>query len=151
MKNKTIFLHIALVLACGVILTEMGILLYNAFPSLRENIALATTVKPETFTELYFEDHLNLPKETTIDKSYSFKFTIHNLEYKDMVYPYEVYIASNGGKLMTIDKGEFSLKQDQYLTILERYTFEEKIKRAKVVVDLHSKKQQIDYWIGETL
>ncbi len=151
MKDKRIFLQVALVVACGVVISEVGILLYNAFPSLRENVALATTVKPETFTELYFEDHLKLPQETTLEKTYSFKFTVHNLEYKDMDYPYEVYIASNSAKLMTIDKGTISLKHDQYQTVLERYVLEGKIKRAKVVVDLPSKKQQIDFWIGETL
>jgi hypothetical protein len=117
--------------------------------SISESIAMATTVKPETFTELYFEDHLKLPKDTILEKSNSFKFTVHNLEYKDMDYPYEVYIASSGGKLQMIDKGTFTLKHDQYQTVLERYTLEEEIKRAKVVVDLTSKKQQIDFWIGE--
>jgi len=117
--------------------------------TITETIAMATTVKPETFTELYFEDHLKLPKDTVLEKSNSFKFTVHNLEYKDMDYPYEVYIASNGAKLQMIDKGTFSLKHDQYLTILERYTLEEEVQRAKVVVDLLSKKQQIDFWIGE--
>ncbi len=117
--------------------------------SISESIAMATTVKPETFTELYFEDHLKLPKDTILEKSNSFKFTIHNLEYKDMDYPYEVYIASNGAKLQMIDKGTFTLKHDQYQTVLERYTLDEEIKRAKVVVDLPSKKQQIDFWIGE--
>jgi hypothetical protein len=37
-------------------------------PSVEEALILATTVKPETFTELYFEDHLSLPNQVTLFK-----------------------------------------------------------------------------------
>ena len=79
-------------------------------PSVKEALILATTVKPETFTELYFENHLSLPKEVTLFKEYNFKFTIHNLENKDMEYPYEVYINVNGEKQI-IDKISVSIKK----------------------------------------
>jgi len=61
-------------------------LIVECVPSVKEAIVLATTVKPETFTELYFEDHLSLPNMVTLFKENNFKFTIHNLENKDMEY-----------------------------------------------------------------
>ena len=64
----------------------VGFLLVECVPSAKEALILATTVKPETFTELYFEDHLTLPNKVTLFKENNFKFTIHNLENKDMVY-----------------------------------------------------------------
>jgi len=109
---------------------------------------MATTKKPETFTELYFADHLNLPKDTTLDKENKFKFTLHNLESKEMTYPYEVYIDSNGEKQM-VGQGSVNLKQDEYKTIEESYTLTQPIKRAQVIVNLIDKHQQIDFWIDE--
>ena len=41
-------------------------------PSVKEALILATTVKPETFTELYFKDHLSLPDKVTLSKENNF-------------------------------------------------------------------------------
>ena len=133
---------ILLIIAAGVFL------LVRYVPSVKEAFILATTVKPETFTELYFENHLSLPKEVKLFKENNFKFTIHNLENKDMEYPYEVYIEINGEKQM-IDKDTVSIKNNEFKTITENFTITTPTKRAKVVVNLTSKNQQIDFWMGE--
>ena len=117
-------------------------------PSVKEALILATTVKPETFTELYFEDHLSLPNKVTLFKENNFKFTIHNLENKDMEYPYEVYIDVNREKQM-IDKSSVLIKNNEYKTISEAFAITVPIQRAKVVVNLISKNQQIHFWMGE--
>jgi len=88
-------------------------LLIECVPSVKEALILATTVKPETFTELYFEDHLFLPSKITLFKENNFKFTIHNLENKDIEYPYEVYIEVNGEKQM-FDKSSVLIKNNEY-------------------------------------
>ena len=117
-------------------------------PSVKEAFILATTVKPETFTELYFEDHLSLPNKVTLFKENNFKFTIHNLENKDMVYIYEVYIDVNSEKQM-IDKSSVSIKNNEYKTITEDFTITVPMQRVKVVVNLINKNQQIHFWMGE--
>jgi hypothetical protein len=119
-------------------------------PAIMNMITLATTVKAETFTELYFEDHTNLPKDTNLYEEKTFKFTVHNLEYKTMTYPYEVYIDFEGEKQM-IDEGSISLKQNQYKTIEESYLLTYPTQRVKIIVNLINKNQQIDFWIGEAL
>jgi hypothetical protein len=116
-------------------------------PSIRNAVTLATTAKPETFTELYFEDHSNLPKTIEKYKEYSFSFTIHNLEYKDVEYPYIVYLQSDSDKII-LDSGKLSLKNDEYKSQKEDFGPLES-PRAKVVVELTNKNQQIDFWMEE--
>ena len=44
----------------------IGFIVVECVPSVKEAVILATTMKPETFTELYFEDHLYLPNKVTL-------------------------------------------------------------------------------------
>ena len=124
------------------------ILLVNYVPSVKEAVILATTKIPETFTELYFEEHLTLPKEITLFKENNFKFTIHNLENKDMLYPYEVYIEVNGER-QPIDKSSVLIKNNEYKTITQSFTITTPMQRAKIVVNLIDKNQEIHFWMGE--
>ena len=126
----------------------IGFIVVDCVPSVKEALILATTVKPETFTELYFEDHLSLPNKVTLFKEDNFKFTIHNLENKDMEYPYEVYIDVNREKQM-IDKNSVLIKNNEYKTISEDFTITITMQRVKVVVNLINKNQQIHFWMGE--
>ena len=126
----------------------IGFLLVECAPSVKEALILATTVKPETFTELYFEDHLFLPNKVTLFKENIFKFTIHNLENKDMVYIYEVYIDVNREKQM-IDKNSVLIKNNEYKTITKDFTITVPTQRVKVVVNLIGKNQQIHFWMAE--
>ncbi len=124
------------------------IMLVDNVPSLKETLILATTVKPETFTELYFEDHLSLPDKISLFIENSFEFTIHNLENKDMEYPYEAYIDIDGEKQM-IDEGSVFIKNNEYITITVDYTVTVPIQRSKVIVNLIDKNQQIHFWTVE--
>jgi len=147
-KNRKLIIRIVLVLLI-ICLIAVGIfLLVNYVPSVKEALILATAVKPETFTELYFEDHQSLPNKATLFKENSFKFTIHNLENKDMEYSYEVYIDINGEKQM-IDKSSVLIKSNEYKTITADYTITVPFQRAKVIVNLIDKNQQIHFWIEE--
>jgi len=126
----------------------IGFIVVECVPSVKEVLILATTRKPETFTELYFEDHLSLPDKVTLFKENNFKFTIHNLENKDMEYQYEVYIDLDRGKQM-IDKSSVLIKNNEYKTISEEFTIPIPIQRIKVAVNLINKNQQIHFWMGE--
>jgi len=126
----------------------IGFIIVEYVPSVKEALILATTVKPETFTELYLEDHLSLPDKVILFKENNFKFTIHNLENKDMEYPYEVYIDLNREKKM-IDKSSVLIKSNEYKTISEDFTITVPTQRVKVVINLISKSQQIHFWMGE--
>lgn len=118
-------------------------------PKLKEAIVLATTRIPETFTELYFEDHINLPKTIEKGKEYQYKFTIHNLENKDMDYPYTVSLQRDDKKTV-IDSGSVFLKNNEYKTI-EMSVGPLKKVRLKVVIELVNKNQFISFWMDPPL
>ncbi len=109
-------------------------------------IALATTIKPETFTELYFENHTSLPSTVTTNQTITFTFTVHNLEYRSYTYPYEISLNEKSNKTI-IDRGIFTLPQNGYKTISETYTITRPITRAKIAVTLTNLHQDIFFWI----
>lgn len=102
--------------------------------------------EPETFTELYFTDHLHLPSTIYPNQKQVFKVTIHNLENKDMKYPYEVYIDTKGSKQL-LDQNSIFLKNNAYKTITENFILINPATRSAVVVNLINKNQSIDFWI----
>lgn len=145
-KSKLI---IRIGLLFGAVCFAAGIyLLINYIPSVKEAAILATIAKPQTFTELYFENHLSLPNKVSLFNENTFKFTIHNLENKDMEYIYEVYIDTNGEKqIIYIDS--VLIKNHGYKTIEVEFIIKIPIQRSKLVVNLINKNQQITFWIEE--
>jgi len=145
--KRIIRIELLLLVVCFIVVGSFR--LFKYVPSVKEALILATTVKPETFTELYFEDHLSLPDKITLFKKNNFKFTIHNLENKDMEYKYEIYVDVTKEKKRMIDKGSVLIKNNEYKTISEEFTIRIPIRRVKVAVNLISKSQQIHFWMGE--
>ncbi len=123
-----------------------GILFAVSSPSVKGAIAMATTVKPETFTELYFDDHNSLPKTIELKKTQSFKFTIHNLEYRTMTYDYEI-TATDDKASKTLATGSATLFQNQFKTVSESYVLSSASGRMKIQVSLLGRNQTIDFWI----
>jgi len=115
-------------------------------PTVKNTIALATTIKPETFTELYFENYLKLPSVVTPDQQCSFSFTIHNLENRDMQYHYVVYLQTGKWRQVIADKTVF-VRNNHSLTIPEIFQAPNAKTKSEVVVDLINKNQQIGFWI----
>ncbi len=118
----------------------------SLIPAIKNTWTLATTVQPETFTELYFENHTQLPNSIEPNKTYNFSFTLHNLEYRDMNYPYEVYIDADGTKQM-LDQNTVFVKNAGYKTIAESFTPTVPMGRVKIVANLINKNQQISFWV----
>jgi hypothetical protein len=112
---------------------------------LNNSITLATSHKSEEYTELYFENHNNLPKFINNNSAYGFAFTVHNLESKDFDYSYVVYAESDKGKAL-IDAGNFNLKNGGSKSLNENFgpLADSKI---KIIVELLNKNQQIDFLI----
>jgi len=137
-------------IALALLFVVGGYWAYVSVPAVKEAITLATTIKPETFTELYFENNAALPNKITATQENKFKFTVHNLEYKTMTYPYEVYIKCSGtgcnGEKQIIDKGEITLKQGEYKTVPESFTLAQSTGKIEVIANLINKNQAIDFW-----
>jgi hypothetical protein len=145
--NKQEFLHLAakiLLLGSCVGLAIGGI--FYAWSVLAGKVQPDTTAK--FYTELYFEDYTRLPSKVTPQHQYFFKFTLHNLENKDMEYPYEMYAVLGQGKFVIFDKGTVLVKKNEYKTIQEGFDIDNtSLPRSEIVVNLINKKQQIDFWI----
>lgn len=120
---------------------------YKSNPAIREAIVMATTVKPESFTELYFENHTQLSDKITRWQQYSLSFTIHNLEYQEMDYPYVVYLQRDTEKII-LSQGSVTLKHDESKTINDTVGPFKNL-RTKIVVKLTNKNQTISYWLDE--
>jgi hypothetical protein len=91
----------------------------------------------EPLTEVYFENHTTLPAYLFLDKPYNFSFTIHNLEYQDMRYVYNigVYDENNTFKY-SLDSGEIYLFNNESTTIHEKFVMNEPFGRADIVVNI---------------
>jgi hypothetical protein len=144
-KNLKVILRL-IYFVIAIELLALSFLTIQSNPTIMNTITLATTVKPETFTELYFEDHLKLPTTLVPNKEYSFKFTIHNLENKEMNYKYQVYVEDANQKFL-LDNDSVVIKKDESKTIPETLHLPGLNTKAKVVINLTNKNQQIDYWI----
>jgi len=108
-----------------------GVIILAAFLAVLSQIPLGI----EPLTELYIENHTELPKNVYLNKTYNFSFTTHNLEYQDVAYNYSVKAFDvNGTLLQEIDSGTFTLANNESKTTYMDYKFEEQFKRAKIQV-----------------
>lgn len=110
----------------------------------RQLDALKLIPRPERFTELYFENHTNLPKTIVKNETISFSFTIHNMEGKDMEYPYVVYFKNNYGTT-TVEKNTALVKDNEYKTITESYTFKSASAQETLYVELTDQRQELRF------
>lgn len=111
-------------------------------------ILIFTTKTEESFTELYFEDHQNLPSQVNLNQNYQFSFSIHNLEQATTDYQYAVYIEQEDGTTNTIDSSSITLNNEQTATIQESFQREDSFTSAKVIVELNTG-EEIHFWITE--
>ncbi len=106
--------------------------------------------EPEPYTEIYFENHTKLPIVLS-NSPQSFSFTIHNVEYKNMNYKYEVYIKT-GNNILVLDKKVNSIKTNMSKTINETFKIStSSATDSEVIVNLINKNEQIDFWVRKSL
>jgi hypothetical protein len=91
----------------------------------------------EPLTEVYFENHTQLPVYLFLGKPYNYSFTVHNLEYQRMRYTYSVDVFDETGEfLYNMDKGEFVLGMDESAVIEESFKLVEHFNRTEIVVNV---------------
>jgi len=109
-------------------------------------VLIFTTKTTESFTELYFENHENLP---TTFQAQEFTFTIHNLENTNTEYNYKTtieYFTSIGKtvKTQTIQEDTITLAHNETQSIDITFT-PETYASAKVTTTVND--QEIHYWL----
>lgn len=113
-------------------------------------IKTALTPRPENFTELFFEKHLELPKIIKQGQVNSFAFTIHNVEYKTMTYPIEVSYEDEvaTGSSNILERSQVTLAHDESKTIPVSYIIPTSVQtRDKITVKLVNLDQTIHFWV----
>lgn len=108
-----------------------------------------TTKTTEPFTELYFEDHLNLPKTIEPGKDYAFKFTVHNLENKQLDYDYQVTVETDEPFPKPINIGFITLENNETKTVEQSFKIDKEFKTAKIIVTLTDQDQEIHFWVKQ--
>ena len=103
--------------------------------------------QPERLTELYFTNPNNLPSTYNLSLTQQFGFTVHNLEYRNTDYSYQVLEQnSDDSQTITLQQGSFWLKQNQFKTVNENINLNNLGSRVKVIVNLSNINESIDYW-----
>ena len=91
----------------------------------------------EPLTEVYFENHTQLPAYIFLNKPYNYSFTVHNLEYQKMRYEYSVDAFDEQGNLLdNMDSGEFELGMDEQVRVDEIFSFGYHFNRTQIVVNI---------------
>jgi hypothetical protein len=113
-----------------------------------ELVTLDLIPKPETLTELYFKNNVNLPDSTKSNQVIRFAFVIHNLEATDYQYTYNVYVNTNSTKHI-VDSGRVLVKDNQNYVKNERFKLIKSQGNQEIVVELVNKNQSIDFRPGK--
>jgi len=105
--------------------------------------------RQERFTELYFNDHTNLPKYISRGEKISFSFVIHNLEEKRIWYPYVVYFKSQDGRTYEIEEKSVFLEDGESKTIKESCTSILADNSGGIFVELKDSQQEIHFLLTD--
>jgi len=134
----------------------LGVFLYTnrvvAYKNIHEKLSEWKLIPiPETYTELYFEDHASLPKQTKANEKTTFSFTIHNQEGRVVEYPYEVYFKyTKLGWKVLFKEGTVTLTPGESQTITVSHTWRSSELEGKVVVELLDSDHYIDFLFPNT-
>ena len=95
----------------------------------------------EGLTELYFNDTDALPQSAA--RPIAFSFTIHNLEGKDMTYPYVVSVKFSDGRTLIVDKNTIPIANGDAAKIPESFRA---IPGAQmIIIELPEQKEHISF------
>lgn len=98
----------------------------------------------ESFTELYFTNHHNLPSQIRLNEKQYFSFTIRNLENKDLDYKYVVFLSYPDNQEI-VDSKTIYLKNGESLNINEAFLINKSTSKATVSVRLSKFNQEIRF------
>lgn len=105
----------------------------------------------EPLTEVYFENHTILPVNIMLNHNYSYAFTVHNLEYRDMNYTYNI-TAQYNDTVIPLGRSSFSLSNNQSVTFNQNFSLKNHFDRAKIEVDVTKDTNELidlHFWVDE--
>lgn len=101
----------------------------------------------EAFTELYFEDHQNLPTRLAPYTEYGFRFTIHNRGNAGFQYRYRVS-ADIGNETFLLTERSVFVEKNAYANVQEQFFTKDTITTpSRITVTLLHNNQHIAFWM----
>jgi len=157
MRKSLIIVLLILALFAGLFL-----LYQNRAGMYAELVKWKLVPESQTFTELYFDNSLALPKTAVPGQPISFSFSIHNVEGVTTSYPYAVYFLYPDGTQFSFTSGSVTLADNASTSITVSHTFAAATAGAgasstasssiqgSVVVSLTQLNQSIDFLLPDT-
>ena len=105
------------------------------------------TQSTEPFTELYFNDHTELPSTVSLGEEYEFSFVIANHEGEIVEYDYLIFLEYSSGEEVLIESSSIILNDGESAIIDESFDITTSFGSARVVVALED--QEIYFWLME--
>ncbi|MCX7997132.1 MAG: DUF1616 domain-containing protein [Patescibacteria group bacterium] len=102
---------------------------------------------PESYTELYLEDHLEIPVTLMPEQTASASFTIRNRERRTMNYRYTVS-RTTGTDTARIASGTARLADGQARSFRFDYSIATTEPKTRFAIELDGMNQQIHFWIN---
>lgn len=102
----------------------------------------------QRFTELYFPDHLALPRTATVGTPLAFDFSVHNLERSTTTYSWQVLLdPANGDETArrVVAAGELTLVADEVGVVHVEPVVDVPVGRALVAVALVGRTEAIHF------
>lgn len=127
----------------------IGGILWTSFSDLRKKSGYRTQSEP--YTELYFEDHLHLPRKLVPGQPLEFRYTVVNHQNKQMRYPVEIYLQdeSDPPLVLSLANSELSLKPEETTTQQFSIQLPKMLKQKnQIIVKLADQDQSIHFWVN---
>lgn len=125
-----------------------GILIIAIFLGVLTQIPLGI----EPLTEVYFENHTELPKHIFLNQEYSFSFTVSNLEHQDMNYEYIIEVFDENEDFMfQFAREEFFLGHEEKKTFSQDFSFDQSFDRAKINIKIIKIHPEEEPWFKKKL
>jgi len=135
------------VIGGGVLALLVLVLVASNSPWVHARLAAAKLLpQPEAYTELYFTQHLALPK--TAIGLVPFSFTVHNVEGDATTYPYEVVLLLPNGKTQTLSTGTLALQNGETRSVAATVNVPKGTTTAEIAVVLPNQQESIHFWLG---
>lgn len=134
----------------GITLSLLVILMvvFARGPVKRQLEAWKVLPQPEHLTELSFTHPQALPKTLVPDQTQTVAFTVHNLEYRTMIYHYVISeTPANSTVSLILADHSFTLPQNKYENASIAIRPTAMAGPAKITVTLTNNNESIDYWL----
>ncbi|HUD11229.1 MAG TPA: hypothetical protein VMS08_02360 [Candidatus Saccharimonadia bacterium] len=141
---NTLLRRLLFYVAAGIIIGT-GIVIYQADPAIRQTVVLATTVKPDPVTELYFNDYQNLPNQLALKQPFSFSFHISNHMARTISYRYTVADVT-ASQTTQVTNGEVTVRDGGGVNETVHFALPQANEPSQIIVSLQNPVQHIDFW-----